>query len=402
MKITGAEVIVCSPSRNFVTLVVHTDEGIYGIGDGTLNGRELAVSAYLEEHCIPCLIGKNPFDTEDTWQYFYRGAYWKRGPVTMTAIAAMDMALWDIKGKALGLPVYDLLGGKSRDRVLVYCHANGTDIEHALDEVARHAELGYRAVRVQSGIPGIAKTYGVVEKGKKYEPAARGLPREDSWSTEKYLSFIPKLFKAARDRFGEDLLLLHDCHHRLTPIEAARLCREIEQYHPFWIEDPVSEELQESFRVLRSHTTVPIAVGEIYNSVFDCNLLVTEQLIDYLRATILHCGGITAMRKIAHLAEIYNVRTGFHGATDLSPVTMAAALHFDTAINNFGIQEHMPHEEIVDEVFPHAYSYEGGYMHPGEKPGLGVDMDFKLAKKYPYERAYLPVNRLEDGTIWNW
>jgi mannonate dehydratase len=402
MKIAKAEIVVCSPSRNFVTLVVHTDEGVYGLGDGTLNGRELAVVSYLEEHCIPCLVGRNPFDTEDIWQYFYRGAYWKRGPVTMTAIAAIDMALWDIKAKVLGVPVYALLGGKSRDRVLVYCHANGTDAAHAIDEAERHLSLGYKAIRIQSGIPGIAKTYGVVEHGKKYEPATRGLPREDNWNTGKYLAFIPKLFKEARDRLGEEVLLLHDCHHRLTPIEAARLCKELEQHHLFWIEDPVSEELQESFRILRSHTTVPLATGEIYNSVFDCNRLITEQLIDYMRMTIVHGGGITALLKIAHFAEIYNVKTGFHGATDLSPVTMAAALHFDTAINNFGIQEHMQHEELADEVFPHAYYYEDGYMYPGEKPGLGVDMDFTLAKKHPYKRAYLPVNRLEDGTMWNW
>jgi mannonate dehydratase len=402
MKITKSEIITCSPTRNFITLVVHTDEGIYGLGDATLNGRELAVASYLEEYCIPCLVGKNPFDIEDIWQYFYKGAYWKKGPVTMSAIAAIDMALWDIKGKALNTPVYNLLGGKSRERVLVYCHANGTDTSHTIEEVQRHMEMGYKAIRVQSGIPGIEKTYGVVEKGKKYEPAIRGLPHEASWNTEKYLNFLPKLFRAVRDKFGDDIHLLHDCHHRLTPIEASRLCKELEPYHLFWMEDPVSEELQENFRILRSHTTTPIAVGEIFNSIFDCDRLITEQLIDYLRMTIVHGGGITALQKVAHLAEIYNVRTGFHGATDLSPVTMAAALHFDIAVHNFGIQEHMPHEPLVDEIFPHAYHYKDGFMYPGDKPGLGVDLDFKRCGEYPYQRAYLPLNRLEDGTMWNW
>jgi mannonate dehydratase len=402
MKIIKTEIIVCSPTRNFVTLVIHTDEGIYGLGDATLNGRELAVATYLEEYCAPCLIGKNPFDIEDIWQYFYKGTYWKKGPVTMSAIAAIDMALWDIKGKALGTPVYNLLGGKSREKVLVYCHANGTDTNHTLEEVQRHIEIGYKAVRVQSGIPGIAKTYGVVEKGKKYEPAIRGLPHESSWNTEKYLNFLPKLFRSVRDKFGDDIYLLHDCHHRLSPIEASRLCKDLEPYHLFWIEDPVSEELQDAFRILRSHTTTPIAVGEIFNSVFDCNNLIIEQLIDYLRMTIVHGGGITPLQKVAHLAEVYNVKTGFHGATDLSPVTMAAALHFDTAIHNFGIQEHMPHEPLVDEIFPHAYRYEDGFMYPGDKPGLGVDIDIEKCKKYPYQKAYLPLNRLEDGTMWNW
>jgi mannonate dehydratase len=402
MKITNAEIIVCSPGRNFVTLIIHTDQGIYGLGDATLNGRELSVYTYLEEYCIPCLIGRNPMDIEDIWQYFYKGAYWKRGPVTMTAIAAIDMALWDIKGKALNTPLYNLLGGKSRNGILVYCHANGVDLGHTLEVVHAHQELGYKAIRVQSGIPGIAKTYGVAGKGEKYEPATRTLPREDTWNTEKYLAFMPKLFREVRDKFGDDFYLLHDCHHRLTPIEAARFGKETEPFHLFWMEDPVSEELQESFRIIRKHTTTPVAVGEIYNSIFDCQQLIAEQLIDYLRMTIVHGGGITHLQKVAHLAEMYNVKTGFHGATDLSPVTMAAALHFDTAIHNFGIQEHMPHEQLVDEVFPHDYYYSEGLMYSGEKPGLGIDIDLELARKYPYRRAYLPINRAEDGTMHNW
>jgi len=268
--------------------------------------------------------------------------------------------------------------------------------------VQHQIEEGYKAVRVQSGIPGVAKTYGVAPKGDKYEPATRTLPREDSWSTEKYLNFVPKLFRTIREKIGDDIHLLHDCHHRLSPVEAARFGKETEPSHLFWMEDPISEELQESFRIIRNHTTTPIAVGEIFNSIFDCQQLITEQLIDYLRMTIVHGGGITHLQKVAHLAEIYNVRIGFHGATDLSPITMAAALHFDTAVHNFGIQEHMPHEALVDEVFPHAYSFSDGFMIPGDKPGLGVDFNLHLAKKYPYQRAYLPVNRKEDGTLWNW
>lgn len=404
MKITSAKVFVCSPGRNFVTLKVYTDEGIYGLGDGTLNGREKAVVSYLEDYLLPCIIGRDPFDTEDIWQYFYRGAYWRRGPVTMSAIAAIDMALWDIKAKAAGQPLYNLLGGKTRHGVLVYCHSNGIDLNHALEEVAHYQDLGYKAIRVQSGIPGIDHTYGVAKAGEKYEPAIReGLPSESAcWSTEKYLAFMPKLFAAVRQQFGEDLLLLHDGHHRLTPIEAARLGKELEPYHLFWLEDLVQAELQSNFRWVRQHTTTPLAVGEVFNSLFDCQQLISEQLIDYIRMTIVHGGGITAVQKMAHYAEVYMVKTGFHGATDLSPVTMGAALHFDTAVHNFGIQEHMPHEVLVDEVFPHAYYFDHGYMYPGEQPGLGVDFDEKLAAKYPYQRAYLPVNRKVDGSMWNW
>ena len=402
MKITDAKVFVCCPGRNFVTLKIYTDQGIYGLGDGTLNGRELAVASYLTDHVIPCLIGRDPFQTEDMWQYLYRGAYWRKGPVTMSAIAAVDMALWDIKGKALNTPLYNLLGGKSRTGVMVYAHANGRDVEETSDEVGKEIARGYLAVRAQSGIPGLASTYGVAKDKKPYEPAEKGLPQETSWSSEKYLNHVPKLFKTLRERFGDDVHLLHDAHHRLTPIQAARLGKELEPYHLFWLEDAVTAELQEGFRIVRQHTTTPLAVGEIFDTVWDAKTLISEQLIDYLRMTVVHGGGITALKKIADFAALYHVQAGCHGATDLSPVTMGCALHFDISVPNFGIQEHMPHNRQTDEVFPHAYSFQAGFMDPGDKPGHGVDFDENLAAKFPYERAYLPVNRKLDGTMWNW
>jgi mannonate dehydratase len=402
MKIKSASVNVCSPGRNFVTLKIETDEGIYGLGDATLNGRELAVASYLEDHVIPCILNRDPFQTEDIWQYLYRGAYWRRGPVTMSAIGAVDMALWDVKGKALNTPVYNLLGGRSREGVLVYAHAHGEDIDAALNDVAHHVELGYLAIRVQSGIPGLDATYGVPKGGQAYEPAERGLPSESRWSTEKYLRHVPQLFARVREQFGEDLHLLHDCHHRLTPIEAARLGKDLEPFHLFWLEDPVPAELQEGFRVIREHTTTPLATGEVFNSVWDAHELIRNQWIDYIRMTLTHGGGFTPLKKLADFAALYQIRTGFHGPTDLSPICLAAALNFDLAIHNFGIQEHMPHNAETDEVFPHAYRFESGYMHPGDAPGLGVDFDQELAAKYPYQRAYLPVLRKLDGTVCDW
>ena len=402
MRIKDAKVLVCSPGRNFVTLKIQTDEGIYGVGDATLNGRELAVASYLSDHVVPCLIGRDPFQTEDIWQYLYRGAYWRRGPVTMSAISAVDMALWDIKGKALNTPVYNLLGGKSRHGVMVYGHANGRDINETIEEVGKYIEMGYLAVRAQSGVPGLRSTYGVGRGKLFYEPAEKGLPPESEWSSEKYMMHVPKLFEALRVKYGDDLHLLHDAHHRLTPIQAARVGKELEPYHLFWLEDAVPAELQEGFRIVRQHTTTPLALGEIFDSVWDANILVSEQLIDYLRMTVVHGGGITNLKKVAAFADMYHVQTGCHGATDLSPVTMAAALHFDISIPNFGIQEYMRHSKETDEVFPHEYYYEKGCLHPGDKPGLGVDYDEKRAEKFPYERAYLPVNRKLDGTMWNW
>jgi mannonate dehydratase len=400
MKIVDAKVIVCCPGRNFVTLRILTEDGVCGLGDATLNGRELAVAAYLSEHVVPLLIGRDARRIEDTWQYLYKGAYWRRGPVTMSAIAAVDTALWDIKAKSLNAPLYQLLGGASRDGVLVYGHASGADIEDTIKAVAGYIQSGYKAIRAQSGIPGLVTTYGVGRAGMHYEPAEKGVPPPNLWSSEAYMNFVPSLFARLRKEFGNEIHLLHDAHHRLTPIEAARVGKELEPYHLFWLEDPTPAELQEAFRLIRRHTTTPIAVGEIFDSIYDCRQLI--QLIDYIRTSVVHAGGITHLRKIASLAEVYQVRTGSHGATDLSPVCMGAALHFDLSVHNFGIQEYMPHTDETNKVFPHAYRFEDGFMYPGGGPGIGVDIDEELAAQYPYERAYLPVNRKLDGTMHDW
>ena len=401
-EITSARVIVTCPGRNFVTLKIETKDGVTGLGDATLNGRELAVVSYLSDHVIPCLIGRDAHRIEDIWQYLYRGAYWRRGPVTMSAIAAVDMALWDIKAKIAGLPLYQLLGGASREGVMVYGHANGQSIEDTIAAAKDYIDLGYKAVRLQCGVPGLPSTYGVSKDKMFYEPADADLPTENVWSTSKYMRVVPELFDAARNRLGWDVHLLHDAHHRLTPIEAGRLGKDLEPFRPFWLEDPTPAENQDNLRLIRQHTTTPIAIGEIFSSIWDAKQLIQEQLIDYLRATVVHAGGITHLRRIAAFADMFGVRTGCHGATDLSPVTMAAALHFDLSVPNFGIQEYMRHTDETDAVFPHAYSFKDGYLHPGEKPGLGVDIDEELAAKYPYKRAYLPVNRLEDGTMHDW
>ncbi|MFN0185692.1 MAG: D-mannonate dehydratase ManD [Aquabacterium sp.] len=403
MKITAARVIVCCPGRNFVTLKIETDQGLTGIGDASLNGRELAVASYLNDHVLPLLTGRDAHRIEDTWQLLYRGAYWRRGPVTMSAIAAVDMALWDIKAKAAGLPLYQLLGGACRERLLVYAHANGRDIAQTLEVAQAKVDAGYRAVRLQSGVPGLAKVYGVATGDAPYEPATPGLPVEEDWDSTRYLRMVPGLFDAARTTLGDDLHLLHDVHHRLSPNEAARLARDLEPYRLFWLEDATPAEHQAAFELIRRASTTPLAVGETFNSIWDCKQLIENQWIDYIRATVVHAGGISHWRRIADFAALHQVRTGCHGATDLSPVTMGCALHAGLAQHNFGIQEHMPHNEATDAVFPHAYRYDAGFMHPGEAPGHGVDIDETLAARWPYQRAYLPLNRLQhDGTLWDW
>jgi len=402
MKIISARVNICSPGRNYVTLILETENGLTGIGDATLNGRELAVASYLEHHVAPCLIGRDARRIEDIWQYLFQGAYWRRGPVAMTAIAAVDVALWDIKGKEANMPLYQLLGGRSREGVLVYGHASGRTVEETLDAVSNYKKLGFKAIRIQTAVPGIDGTYGIGTGKGTYEPARKGLPIEERWSTPDYLRFIPNVFKEVRRHFGDELHLLHDCHHRLTPIEAARLGRDLEPYRLFWMEDPTVADNQDGFALIRQKTTTPIAVGEIFNSVWDCKTLIERQLIDYIRTTIVHAGGVTHLKTIASLAHLYQVRTGFHGATDISPVTMGAAVHFDTWVPNFGIQEYMAHSDAANQVFRHGHRFENGNLLVSEMPGHGVTIDEQKASRYPYDPAFLPVNRLLDGTMWSW
>ncbi len=401
-KIVAARVIVTSPGRNYATLKIETAEGRTGIGDATLNGRELAVASYLTDHLIPTLIGRDPARIEDIWQYLYRGAYWRRGPVTMTAIAAVDVALWDIKAKAAGMPLYQLLGGASRERMLCYTHANGTDIAETIAAAAAKREAGFTAIRLQSGVPGLGRVYGTQAQGHIAEEGEQTRPIEGDWDTALYLRHAPELFRQARDVLGDDLHLLHDAHHRLTPNEAAQLGKALEPYRLFWLEDPTPAENQAAWRRIRPQTTTPLAVGEVLNTLWDSEQLLSEGLIDFIRTTIVHGGGISHVRRIADFAGHYHVRTGFHGAQDISPVTMGAALHFGRWVPNYGIQEFQTHPEAANEVFRWDWRRDGGYLLSGEAAGHGVTIDEAAAARFPYKRHYLDVNRLTDGTLWHW
>jgi len=405
MKITDIKIFVCSPGRNFVTVKIVTDKGTYGLGDATLNGRELAVASYLEEHVAPCLIGKDAHQIEDIWHYLYKGAYWQNGAVSTAAIAAIDMALWDIKGKVANLPVYQLLGGKSRKGVTVYAHANGETVEEVLDNLGKAIQDGYKAVRLQCSVPGMKGTYGTLTDKKNYYElqSNRPLPPENEWSTAKYMNFIPELFKQARDRFGYDLKLCHDVHSRLTPIEAARLGKLLEPYDLFFIEDPLPTENPDGYRIIREHTVSPIATGEKFNTLWDAKELIENQWIDYVRTAVTHGGGLTALKKLADFAALYNVKTAPHGAPDLSPVCFMAHMHFNLWAPNFGIQEFIGFgTPELNEVFSYNVTLKDGLLYMEDKPGLGIDFNEEAAKKYRYKRSYLPVNRLEDGTLWNW
>ena len=405
MKIEKIDVFVTCPGRNFVTIKIFTESGFFGLGDATLNGREKAVVAYLEEHIIPCLIGKDARKIEDIWQYLYKGAYWRKGPVTMTAIGAIDMALWDIKAKKANLPLYQLLGGKSREGVTVYGHANGETIDEVLKNMETFISLGYKAVRLQCAIPNTKNTYGTLEGKKNYYELQgnRPLPPECFWSTERYLNFIPKLFEKARKKYGNKIQLLHDVHSRLTPIEAGKLGKLLEPYNLLFLEDVSPTENKNNYKTIREHTSIPLATGEIFNTIWDAKELIENQWIDYLRMAVSHGGGITPLKKVADFAHLYHVRIAPHGAPDLSPVCFMAQMHLNMWAPNFGIQEFVGFgTEEIRKIFKYDVTLEKGMLFPKDTPGIGVNFDEKEAIKYPYKRSYLPVSRLEDGTLWDW
>ncbi|SDF46319.1 D-mannonate dehydratase ManD [Limimaricola pyoseonensis] len=410
MKITGAKVFVGGPGKNYVTLKILTDQGVYGLGDATLNNRETLPAAYLRDYIIPNLIGMDPRNSEDIWQFLYRGAYFRRGPVAMAAFGAVDMALWDIKGKLAGLPVYQLLGGKSREGAMVYAHATGSDLADLMDSIAHYVAQGYKAVRVQCGIPGMpSASYAVPERkgegeGKNYITDYAGIrPKIETWDTGRYMRYMPGALMEIRDHFGPDLHILHDVHHRLLPREAAEFAKAVEPVGLYWLEDPTPAEDQEALRLIRQHSTTPIAIGEVFNSIWECNKLIENELIDFIRVAVTYAGGITHARRIVDLAALHHVRTGFHGAPSHSPISMAAQAHLNAWAPNFGIQEYLVlGTPQCDALFPSEHRLASGMMHVSDAPGLGVDFVEREAARYDYTPGSHPVVRLEDGTLWNY
>ena len=402
MKITEVRVIVtCPAGQTFVAVKILTDSGVYGVGEGTKNGRELAVAALLEHHIAPTLIGRDPGAIEDIWKMLYKGAYWRGGPMQMTALAAVDMALWDIKGKVAGMPVYALLGGPARTKLLTYAHTHGRDFQEAADEILKAQAAGYKVIRTQVEVPGAPGAYGAEDQSDPGFQRAKEmrLPYEGTWEPEPYLRIVPRLFDYLRSHIGWDVNLFHDAHGRLTPSEAARLIRELDPYKLMYLEDPIGPEHAASMRRVRQGGTTPIAIGEIISSRYEILPMIVEQTIDYMRCSPMHVGGITEAKKLAAIGEAYDVRTAYHGPGDVGPIGAAANAHVGMAIPNFGIQEWMPHPEAVRAVMTPALSFEDGYLMLSDAPGLGVDIDEEAAKKFPWQRKYLPTPRRADGSV---
>ena len=394
MKITEVRVIVTCPGRNYVVVKVMTDEGVHGVGDGTLNGSELAVAESLR-HSSELLVGLDPHRIEDIWHLLYHHAYWRRGPIQMAALSAIDIALWDIKGKVAGLPVYQLLGGKAREGCMVYGHAGGRSYEALAESVRDHQHRGYKVIRVQHGAYGGP---GVLRRLPPHRNAP-GIPGVQVFEPTPYLIDTPKMFEYLRKELGDEVELCHDTHEQITPQQAANLARQLQDFRLFFLEDLVRPDHKESFKLVREASTTPLAMGELFVSRWDCLPLFVNQWIDYIRIKPQHVGGITEAKKIFAMAEPYQVKSASHGARDIGPIGQAASVHVGLTIPNFGVQEWSDFPEVTKSVFPGGAFYHDGYANVQESPGLGIDLNEAEAKKHPYKRAYMPLVRREDGTM---
>lgn len=382
LKITDVQTILTQPagSRLAVVKVVTNEPGLYGLGCATFTQRIRAVETAVDKYLRPFLIGKDPFKIEDIWQASFVSSYWRNGPVLGNALSGVDMALWDILGKQAGLPVYQLLGGKCRTAVDTYRHASGNSFQQVEENVRKYMEQGYRHVRVQIGLPGMA-TYGAA--GRPGDATQRENARPQVWEPKPYVRKLPKLFEHLRKTVGDEVELLHDVHERVPPILAMQLCKDLEPYHLFFLEDPFSPEDVGWFTNLRQQTSTPLAMGELFNNPNEWLPLVSGRLIDFIRIHISQIGGLTMARKVAAVCELFNVRTAWHGPGDVSPVGHACNVHLDLATPNFGIQEAREFNQAEQDAFPGCPTLKDGYLHVTDRPGWGMDLDMKVAAKFP-------------------
>lgn len=376
---------------NLVTVKVETSQpGLYGLGCATFAYRHLTVQHLIENYLKPLLVGRDAENISELWQLMHQNGYWRNGPIENNAISGIDMALWDIKGKLAGMPLYQLFGGKVREGIPVYRHVDGKDIEEICENIQRFQEMGITHLRCQCGGYG-GETYGCTPKS-----APMGAHPGVYLDSRKYMRDTVKLFEQIRNRIGYDMELVHDVHERIAPIEAVKLAKELEAFDLFFLEDPVPLEQIEWLKVLREQTSIPIAQGELFNNACEWKTLITERYIDYIRVHLSQIGGITPARKLQIFAEQFGVRTAWHGPGDMSPVAHAANIHIDLAAQNFGVQEwsgiEPPNFVIQDlkgpkgallDVFPGLPEFKNGYVYANDKPGLGVDIDEDEAKNIP-------------------
>ncbi len=407
LKITDVRTILTAPDRiRLVVVKVLTSEpGLYGLGCATFTQRALAVQTAVDKYLKPFLVGRDADEIEDIWQSSYVSSYWRNGPVLFNAMSGVDMALWDIKGKRAGMPVYQLLGGKCRFGAALYVHIGGRDVREVEDRARAAMEKGYKHVRVQMGIPGMA-TYG--SRGERDPVRETGLDGPTNpravWEPARYVREVPRLFEHLRKALGDEVELLHDVHERVSPSQAIKLCKDLEPYRPFFVEDPLPPEENDHFRLLRHECATPIAMGELFNTQHEYVPLIANRLIDFIRIHISQIGGLSMARKVAALAEFFGVKTAWHGPGDVSPVGHAAGLALELATYNFGIHESGVFPDRTREVFPGCPETRDGYLYANEAPGLGIDINEALAAKFPlpetptFDQSWGKTRR-RDGTV---
>ncbi|MFN0123229.1 MAG: enolase C-terminal domain-like protein [Blastocatellia bacterium] len=414
VKITNIKTILTAPNRiRLVVVKVETNQpGLVGWGCATFTQRALVVKTALDEYLKPFLIGRNVDEIEDIWQSSYMSSYWRNGPVLFNAMSGVDIALWDIKGKRAGMPLYQLLGGKVRHGADCYFHASGSNFQELGDRAQAAMEQGFRHVRIQAAVEGLA-TYGTAGAGRG--TGATNTPTNTEaigptnpqaiWEPAKYSRMVPKMFEAMRKRLGEDVELLHDVHERVTLQQGIQICKDTEQYRPFFIEDPFPPEDNDHFQLLRRQCNTPIAMGELFNTQQEYLPLMHNRLIDYIRIHISQIGGLSPARKVAALGEFFGVKTAWHGPGDASPLAHAAQLALELASYNFGVHEGSGFAKETAEVFAGCPEVKNGYMMANEKPGLGIEFNEELAAKFPIPAG--PPNfdyswgttRRRDGTV---
>jgi len=405
-RIKDVQVIATAPAglRLSVAKILTDQDGLHGYGCATFTQRAEVVNTAIEKYLRPFLIGKPADRIDDLWQAMYNSSYWRNGPVLNNAISGVDLALWDIKGRQAGMPVYQLLGGKCREAADCYAHASGAGIPEVIDAARRFVDQGFRNVRVQVAVPGMVG-YGADRAGAPAQGLHGGPVFEPASAMRRQL----KLLEQARKELGEEIGLLHDMHERYTPNLAVQFAKQAEPFQLFFLEDALAPEDIAYFRQIRRTCATPLAMGELFNSPHEWTPLIAGRLIDYIRMHVSQGGGLTPMRKVAAFAEIYGVRTAWHGPGDVSPIGHAANVTLDVACANFGIQEYSAFDARTQEVFRGCPVMKNGYLYANESPGWGIEVDVQAAAKYPYgsfeDAATKAVNggwdevRRLDGTI---
>lgn len=393
VTITDVQVILTQPgnSRLVIVKVLTSEDGLYGLGCATFTQRVFAVEAAIERHLKPFLIGRDVDRIEEIWQMLMVHGYWRNGPVLNNAVSGVDQALWDIKGKRAGMPLYQLFGGKSREAAAVYAHADGRDRHEVADNAQLLVDEGYRHVRVQMG--------GYGGDGSRMHKPDKA-PEGNYFDARAYSRSMLEMIAHVRDVLDDDIELLHDVHERLHPIDAVQFAKDLEPFRLFFLEDIFAPEDIGWFKTVRQQCATPLAMGELFNNPHEWRSLVTEQLIDFVRMHISQIGGLTPARNVAMFANTFGIRTAWHGPGDTSPVGHAANLHLDLWAPNFGIQEWYIPSELEYEMFPGLPMVADGYLYPNELPGLGIDIDEKLAAQHPCTEIVeqWTQTRLPDGS----